>query len=89
MKATVQASALDATVEAAPQPNTRKLVAAVEYHRREHAAALESVRRLEGKADKLRAHAEQADADLATARAEALAAGQRVSDAEQALEEAS
>lgn len=83
-----RAAAQDATVattpnrDLSPERVAAKAAAAVVYHKRELAAAEEAVARLEGKGDKLRAMADDADAALEEARAAATDAADRVADAE-------
>ncbi len=101
MASKTKAAAQDATVETdhmtlgsygsrtgdpVDERTVNKARAALEYYRRELAAAEEAVKRLEGKADKLRAHAEDADAALDEARAEATAAADRLSNWESYVE---
>lgn len=85
-RAGARAAALDAAVQTTEREQ-RKALAAVEYHRREHAAALDAVERLAGKGDRLRTLAEAADAELQTALAEVDTKAEQLADAEAHAEE--
>lgn len=77
-----RAAAHDAAVQLDPDVQRRKDAAAVDYYRREVAAAEDAVGRLEDKAARLRKQADAAGSAVKAAKADADAAKKRLADAE-------